>query len=235
MTGKRKPKGGNKADAKAVRPSAARTLEVEGKPGEHHLKTLARVTLDPGVRHAELASGFASKAFGDTHKPSIMDATEVLAETLTRAESGDKRMASRLLAAQAVSLDAMFTELARRSGNNMGEYLDAAERYMRLALKAQGACRATLEALAKIHQPREQTVKHVHVNEGGQAVVADQFHQHTGGGQNGKKVKQSDATGAAGESAALPGSNAEGGGVPIASSEGQAALQDARGDESRRA
>lgn len=38
--------------------------------------------------------------------------------------------------------------------------------------------RATLEALAKLHQPREQTVKHVHVNEGGRAIVADQIHQH---------------------------------------------------------
>ncbi|OYU35259.1 MAG: hypothetical protein CFE35_09710 [Novosphingobium sp. PASSN1] len=43
-------------------------------------------------------------------------------------------------------------------------------RYMRLALKAQAACRSTLEALARLHQPREQTVKHVHVSEGGQAV-----------------------------------------------------------------
>ena len=72
---------------------------------------------------------------------------------------------------QAISLDALFTEMARRSGNNMGRYPDAADRYMRLALKAQAACRATLEALTSLHQPREQTVKHVHVNEGGQAVV----------------------------------------------------------------
>jgi hypothetical protein len=38
-----------------------------------------------------------------------------------------------------------------------------------------------LEALAKLHQPREQTVKHVHVNEGGQTVVTDHFrHQQPG-------------------------------------------------------
>ena len=101
----------------------------------------------------------------------------------------------------------MFTEFARRVGINMGQYLEAAERYMRLALKAQGNCRATLEALARLHQPREQTVKHVHVNEGGQAVVADQFHHHTGVSENGKSIKQSDATGATGDMrrAASPG------------------------------
>jgi hypothetical protein len=58
----------------------------------------------------------------------------------------------------------------------MGEYLDASERYARMAIKAQANCRSTLESLSKLHQPREQTVKHVYVNEGGQAVIADHFH-----------------------------------------------------------
>src|SRR3546814_10476843 len=102
---------------------------------------------------------------------------------------------------------------------------------MRRTLKAQAACRSTLEALARLHQPREQTVKHVHVNEGGQAVVADHFHQHTGDRENGKSVKQSDETGAAGTIAALPSPDPLGNGVPIPSSEGEAARQDARRDK----
>ncbi len=47
----------------------------------------------------------------------------------------------------------MFLELARRSGANMGEYIQAAEAYMRLALKAQAQCRATLETLANTKNP----------------------------------------------------------------------------------
>ena len=89
-------------------------------------------------------------------------------------------MATRILASQAISLDAMFTELARRSSVNMAEYPQAMERYMRLALEAQSASRSTLEALARLHQPREQTVRHVHVNDGGRAVIADRFHHHAG-------------------------------------------------------
>ena len=54
--------------------------------------------------------------------------------------------------------------------------------------------------LARLHQPREQTVRHVHVSEGGQAVIADQFHHHGGSGENAKSVKQSHATGAADQS-----------------------------------
>ena len=139
-------------------------------------------------------------------------------------------MASHILAAQALTLDNMFTELARRTALNMGDYVNAAERYGRLALKAQSNCRATLETLAKLHQPREQTVRHVHVNEGGQAVIADQFHNHTGGKENAESVNQSDATGPAGQSAALPSPDPLRDGVPIPGSERQAAMQDARGD-----
>src|SRR3546814_12316427 len=125
--------------------------------------------------------------------------------------------------------------MARRSGNNMGHYPDAADRYMRLALKAQAACRSTLEALARLHQPREQTVKHVHVNEGGQAVVADHFHQHTGDRENGTSVKQSDAPGSAGTIAALPSPYPLAHGVPIPSRSGEAAMEEARRSHTRRA
>ena len=82
--------------------------------------------------------------------------------------------------------------------------LQSAERYGRLAFKAQSNCRATLEALAKLHQPREQTVKHVHVNEGGQAVVADQFHQHTGGRENAKSNGQPHALESMGAASGQP-------------------------------
>jgi len=43
--------------------------------------------------------------------------------------------------------------MARRSAMNMGEYIDAADRYMRLALKAQGQSRATVETLAAMKNP----------------------------------------------------------------------------------
>lgn len=126
------------------------------------------------------------------------------------------------------------TELPRRAALNMGDHISAAERYGRLALKAQSNCRATIEALAKLHQPREQTVRHVHVNEGGQAVIADQFHHHTGGSENAEKTDQSFATGATSECAALPCPDPLGNGVPIASREREAAMQDARWDKSGR-
>ena len=88
---------------------------------------------------------------------------------------------------------------------------------------------------APVHQPREQTVRHVHVNEGGQAVIADQFHHHNGGQENGESVIQSDAAGPFGKSTALPSPDPLGQGVPIPGRQREAAMQDARRHESGRA
>jgi hypothetical protein len=50
-------------------------------------------------------------------------------------------------------LNAIFSELARRAALNMGDYIEASEKYMKLALRAQAQCRATIETLAAIKNP----------------------------------------------------------------------------------
>nr|WP_207786045.1 hypothetical protein [Altererythrobacter segetis] len=155
-------------------------LVVEQSPDETGAQAMARKLLQPALKNAVAASAFTSKLLGnDLVKPGVSDYALHVQSVARKAEEGDLVMASRMFAAHAITLDSMFAELARRAALNLGEYVDASDRYGRLALKAQSNCRSTLEALVKIHQPREQTVKHVHVNEGGQAVVADQFHGHT--------------------------------------------------------
>jgi hypothetical protein len=176
------------AERGLLAPGQPDPLPVQAKPGESDGRVMARVTLEPTVRHGRLATTFSNNMFGGG-RPPIVDTTAVVLDWATQIGGGDLALVSRMLTAQAVSLDAMFGELGRRSADNMGQYIDASERYMRLALKAQSNCRATLEALARLHQPREQTVKHVHVNNGGQAIVADQLHQH-GGKENGKSDGQ---------------------------------------------
>ena len=76
--------------------------------------------------------------------------------------------------------------MAERSLNNFGDYPDAAERYLRMALKAQAQCRATIEVLDRMDRGGTQTIKHVHVdNRGGQTVIADRI--TTGGGAKWEK------------------------------------------------
>lgn len=169
-------------------------LDIERRTDEPIGRTLARSMLDPMVRHASLAGNFGEHVFGNERRSGIMETVTVLGQHLAMADKGDLTLASRILTSQAVSLDAIFTELARRSAMNMGQHLEARERYMRLALEAQSASRSTLKALARLHQTREQTVRHAHVNSGGQAVVADQFHHHAGGPENAESIEQSHAT-----------------------------------------
>ena len=69
------------------------------------------------------------------------------------ARDGDIGQGESMLITQAHTLDAIFNNLARRAARNFGEYLQAGETYMRLALKAQSQCRATLETLAAVKNP----------------------------------------------------------------------------------
>jgi hypothetical protein len=200
-------------------------------------KVLAEVMLGQNLRHGYIASTFAGgmlQSSGDTLE--FMDCAKVVQQNTGEAIKGDLSFASAMLASQAMTLDSMFTEFARRAAINMGEYISAAERYGRLALKAQSNCRATLEALAKLHQPREQTVRHVHVNEGGQAVIADQFHHHGGGHRNAESAEQPHAagTGAAGSGPAMLGHDETGKGLPVPGDQGREAMPDARRKGQRR-
>ena len=176
-----------------MKPNNAMT--VEQTPKETGAQAMARKLLDPAFKNAAASAGFLDKMLGGVEMPGVTDYADDLLAKAEKAATGELAMASRMLATQAVTLDAMFAELARRCAMNMGDYINASERYGRLALKAQSNCRATLEALAKLHQPREQTVRHVHVNEGGQAVVADQFHHHAGGHKNAESAEQPHAQG----------------------------------------
>lgn len=224
MAKKAKPTGGNAPND---------SLGVTQIEGENPNLAVARSILGPDFRHAIAASQTLKAQFGSMEgAPGLGDYADVILARGDTATKGELAFASRALAAQAMTLDTIFTEMARRMALNMGEHLAATEIYARVAMKAQAQSRATLEALAKLHQPREQTVRHVHVNEGGQAVIADQFHNHAGGKGNAEIADQCQTTGAAGPSPALPGPDPFRNGVPIPGSERQTAMQDARRHES---
>lgn len=208
-------------------------LKVPKQEGETESLATARVIMDSDFRHGIAAAQVLKSQFGSTDfAPGIGDYADAIGEKAEAGAKGNLAFASRMLTAQAVTLDTIFAEMARRMALNMGEYLGATETYARIAMKAQAQSRATLEALAKLHQPREQTVRHVHVNEGGQAVIADQFHHHAGGQKNGKTDEQTHATGAAGIGPALLGADPFGNRVPISSGEGPEAVSNARWHES---
>lgn len=126
-------------------------LRVTGEEGKSREKTMAEIAASPIFRNAFIGKTFSAGTFGS--QDGITEAAEVLAETVGKVRGGDLAFAEDTLAAQASALDSIFVECARRAANNLGHYPETVERYMRLALKAQSQCRATLETLATIKNP----------------------------------------------------------------------------------
>ena len=103
---------------------------------------------------------------------SLAECAFALTESALAVHRGDLTGPEIMLAAQAVALNSIFCELARRASLNMGERLDAMDRYMRLALKAQGQCRVTIEALHEMKNPRPVAfVQQANISNGGQQLV----------------------------------------------------------------
>ncbi|MEP7244770.1 MAG: hypothetical protein ABI885_13975 [Gammaproteobacteria bacterium] len=121
-----------------------------------------------GVYPASITSQAYSKQFGELDLTALVDE---LAAQNALASKGDMARAEGMLMSQAHTLEAIFHEMARRAALNMGEYIGAAETYLRLGLKAQSQCRATLETLAAIKNPAPVTfVKQANVAHGPQQV-----------------------------------------------------------------
>lgn len=199
--------------------------KVEGKSSEY---AVARTSLEPELRHAALATNASADLFkGDA--AGLPNMAEALSDMAGEAASQDMTGVGRVLTAQALSLDALFTQMVRRAHAAIDHYPDATERYMRLAFKAQAQSRATLEALVKLHQPREQTVRHIHVGPDGQAVFIENLH---GGLGNARFDDRPHAQSASGPS--LLSHDTCGNGLPIPGSEGPEPLPHARGSARKR-
>ena len=144
------------------------TLTVKAPIGKSRERAMAEVAMSPIIVNAATARTFAAGTLGTID---ITAAVAVMREKAEKAQAGDLTDAEATLMAQAVTLDMMFNELARRAALNMGEHMNATDTYLRLALKAQGQCRATLETLAEIKNPRQVAfVKQANIAHGPQQV-----------------------------------------------------------------
>jgi hypothetical protein len=93
-----------------------------------------------------------------------------LSEQTRTVVRGDLSRAEGMLIAQAHTLDQLFGFLARRAHLNLNEYPDAAEKYLRLAFKAQSQCRATLESLGALKNPPVVYARQANIAHGPQQV-----------------------------------------------------------------
>jgi hypothetical protein len=127
-----------------------RVVSIDEVPGEDPDLTLVRVRLHPVFNAASTMINF-EQGLNDHSLKSI---TKELGQHEKDVKAGDMGRAESILINQANTLDVIFNALAKRAGSNVGKYQDTAERYLRMALKAQSQCRTTLETLAEIKAPR---------------------------------------------------------------------------------
>ena len=139
-------------------------------PSEHG--TAEQVQTARAVLRPATLAGNTVAAFVATETPlDIVALSAVLHEQGVLANSGDLKRAEAMLIVQAHTLDALFNSLACRAARNLGEYIEAADTYIRLALRAQSQCRATLETLAVLKNPAQPTfIRQANVAHGPQQV-----------------------------------------------------------------
>ncbi|WP_382155500.1 hypothetical protein [Hydrogenophaga sp. ANAO-22] len=147
-------------------PPASNVLQIEGDPKDME-KLYAESAVSGMVSNMMLMQSFGKRVNGDV---GITPAVKALRATMKDVHAGNLQSSETLLYSQAVALNAMFAEMACRSALNMGSYPQAAESYMRLALKAQSQCRNTLETLANIKNPPVVFARQANISNGPQQV-----------------------------------------------------------------
>jgi hypothetical protein len=125
------------------------------------------ITLDPSASGMATVLAFSKGTFGELDAQALHEAINA---KVVAVRNGSMNGPEALLVSQANSLNLIYTELARRAALNMGEYIEAAERYMRLALKAQAQCRTTIEALVALKNPPVVYAKQANIAAGHQQV-----------------------------------------------------------------
>lgn len=130
------------AKAKKATPTPPATTPDKRTLKPHEL------VLSPTIQSAVAIEAW-SKFAGTVDLAELVDD---LRERVKKVQGGDMQPVEAMLMGQAMTLETIFTSLARRATSQ--EYLKQFQTYLGMALKAQAQCRATLEALAEIKNPR---------------------------------------------------------------------------------
>ena len=162
----------------------------------------ARAMSEPETRAASVIQDLQGDSLN------INSMVDELRQQVVEVQAGSLKRPEAMLIAQAHALDALFATLARRShGNSNAGYLDAAERYMRLALKAQAQAVRTIEALGELKNPRPVTFVR-------QANVAHNQQVNNHPSQAGENQKSAEQTISGGSYELLPDARASGLTIP---------------------
>jgi len=120
-------------------------VEVTTRKDDNLDDAIARILTQPEVQAASTIQLWQ----GDVSEVNALART--LSLQIDDVNNGNMKRPEAMLLAQAHTLDELFNNMARRARNQ--DQLKHYETFLRLALKAQGQCRSTLETLAAIKNP----------------------------------------------------------------------------------
>ncbi len=126
----------------------------------------AQMIQRPSFKAADTITSFGGAVKDTGFAPLVHELTNQACEV----KNGDLTRIESILVIQAHTLDTIFNKLAQHSALNIGTSMNAAETYLRLALKAQTQCRSTLETLSKIKNPPIVFAKQANLTTGPQQV-----------------------------------------------------------------
>lgn len=140
---------------------------MDGRPGETPASLVARELTRPDVRAAQAVHAYTYGAEQDL-QPLVSE----LAKQSAEIKAGRLDRMEEMLSAQAHTLDAIFNRLALDAAGRLVDAPAMAEVLLKLALKAQSQCRATIEAVAMIQNPPSVAfVRQANIAHGPQQVI----------------------------------------------------------------
>lgn len=172
-------------------PAELPAMERTPEQAKARSERLARITVSGQLASTQLMTMFVPPLA--TESIPIGELAEALRGLTGQVTAGDMSGVEVLLVSQAVALNTLFGEFARRASVNIGTHLGATESYMRLALKCQQQSASTLRTLGDIKNPRAPVsfVKQANITSGNQQVnnhgtasTAASTHAHTRTGEN---------------------------------------------------
>ena len=134
------------------KPSSALRIPLDERKTPH--RQMADASVSPTINGAFSTKTWAEKGFGEI---GLNETVEVLEERVRAVVANDLDFAKGMLIAQASALDAIFNEVGRRAAtclNDQKTNITSLDGLMRVAFKAQGQCRATLQTLGELVNPR---------------------------------------------------------------------------------
>lgn len=154
-----------KKKSQTARKPNPNNLIVTEEIGKSRERKLTETQLSPTILNALTTQSFLKSLAGEVD---LTEAVEVMREKSDKILAGDLNELESTLTAQIVSLNAIFTNLARRSASK--DFLNQMETMMRLALKAQAQCARTAEILAAIKNPPIVYAKQANIAQGHQQI-----------------------------------------------------------------